>query len=65
MALPKRRHSNQRTRKRRTHYKLRTVKTVECPNCGEQMVPHRVCPGCGYYDGHPVISLKTKKEKEK
>ncbi len=65
MALPKRRHSNQRTRKRRTHYKLEPVQTIECPNCGEPMLPHRVCPSCGYYDGLPVISLKTKKKKEK
>ena len=66
MPLPKRRHSNTRTRKRRTHYKIKTVQTVECSNCGEPVMTHRVCPKCGYYDGQPVVSIKSKKKgKEK
>ncbi|MCD6123607.1 50S ribosomal protein L32 [bacterium] len=62
MAVPKKRQSNTRTRKRRTHYKIQAVNYVECPNCHEPKLPHRVCPHCGYYDGMPIISTK-KKEK--
>ena len=68
MPLPKRRHSNTRTRKRRTHYKIYPIAPVECKHCGEPVLPHRVCPSCGYYDGVPVISVKSKtkgKGKEK
>jgi len=26
-----------------------------CPHCRERMLPHRVCPNCGYYRGREVI----------
>jgi ribosomal protein L32 len=28
------------------------------------MVPHRVCPACGYYAGRKVIELKVPEQKE-
>ena len=49
MALPKRRQSKARGRKRRTHYKADNVNTSKCPQCGEFKLPHRACPNCGYY----------------
>ncbi|HET7152912.1 MAG TPA: 50S ribosomal protein L32, partial [Candidatus Kapabacteria bacterium] len=49
MPNPKRRHSNSRTRKRRTHYKASAPSTQECPKCGETKLQHRACPHCGYY----------------
>jgi large subunit ribosomal protein L32 len=51
MALPKRRHSVTRGRKRRTHYKLPKVGLNECPQCKQPKLPHRVCGNCGYYKG--------------
>jgi ribosomal protein L32 len=27
------------------------------------MVPHRVCPACGYYAGRQVIEAKAREEK--
>ena len=63
MALPKRKHSLQRKRKRRTHWKLKGVTAVKCPHCENLMLPHRVCPHCGYYKGRPIISVGKKKEK--
>lgn len=49
MPNPKRRHSNQRTRKRRTHDALKPPQLVECANCNAPKQPHTVCAECGYY----------------
>ena len=56
MAVPKRRTSKQRQRKRRTHYKAATVPVHDCPKCGDPKLPHRVCP-CGEYRGEQVLEL--------
>ena len=55
MPLPKRRHSNARTRKRRSHHALSMPTLVECPNCHERKLPHRACSACGYYRGREVV----------
>ncbi len=55
MGLPKRRHSNARTRKRRAHDALALPPLAVCPRCREKMLPHRVCPSCGYYRGREVV----------
>lgn len=51
MAVPKRRTSKSRKRKRRTHYRAAPVALQPCPRCGDPRRPHRVCPTCGYYAG--------------
>ena len=51
MAVPQRRISKTRKRMRRTHFKLEVAGLVTCPNCGEMIKSHHVCPKCGYYDG--------------
>jgi len=60
MPLPKRRHSNMRTRLRRTHYKLHTPVVSECPRCHAPRLPYHVCPSCGFYNGRQVIEIKKK-----
>ena len=71
MGLPKRRHSNTRTRKRRTHDVMAVGQAVidqKCPLGAGNCVPHashRVCPKCGYYKGRPVLQIKTKEKKKK
>ncbi len=57
MALPKRRHSYSRTRKRRSHDALTAPNVVKCNECGEPKLPHRLCSGCGTYKGRSVIAL--------
>ena len=42
MALPKRRQSKSRS-KRRTHYKSGLVSTTTCAQCGATKMPHRAC----------------------
>ena len=51
MAVPQRRISKTRKRMRRTHFKLQVEGLVTCPNCGEMIKAHHVCPKCGYYAG--------------
>ena len=58
MAVPKRRVSKQRKRKRRTHFKAEAVNTQNCPRCGDPKLPHRVCPTCGYYRDEAVIEVE-------
>ena len=63
MANPKRRHSNTRTRLRRAHDFLKIKSLSSCPQCHIPMLPHRVCPACGYYRGRQVVVMKSKEEK--
>ena len=58
MAVPKKRTSKQRQRKRRTHYKARPVVTNPCPRCGDPKRPHRICFECGFYRDEPVIPVE-------
>jgi large subunit ribosomal protein L32 len=60
MPLPKRRHSNQRTRLRRTHYKLSLPVVSECPRCHAARQPYHACPTCGYYNGRQVVEVQKK-----
>ena len=64
MGLPKRRHSNQRTRTRRAHDFLTATSLAACANCGAPKLSHRICPSCGYYRGKQVITIKVKSKKE-
>ena len=63
MGNPKRRHSKQRGRLRRTFYKLKTAGLNKCSQCGKAAKPHMVCPHCGYYKGRQVIDMKSLDEK--
>jgi large subunit ribosomal protein L32 len=54
MAVPKRRTSKARKRKRRTHWKLAKPSLVKCSHCGSPRMPHRVCGECGYYGDRMV-----------
>jgi len=65
MAVPQRRISKTRKRLRRTHFKLAVAGLVTCPNCGEMIKAHHVCPKCGYYAGKPtVLNGKLVKKEE-
>ncbi|MDR1085144.1 MAG: 50S ribosomal protein L32 [Deltaproteobacteria bacterium] len=51
MAVPKRRMSKMKGRKRRTHYTALTPTVVTCASCGAPTRPHFACPSCGQYRG--------------
>lgn len=57
MAVPKRKTSKARKRKRRTHYKLAKPNLDRCPNCGAARAPHRVCGECGRYGDRQVVEV--------
>ena len=61
MANPKRRHSQARGRKRRTHQALVARKLVDCRQCHQKNPPHTVCTNCGSYAGRVVVVPKKEK----
>jgi large subunit ribosomal protein L32 len=58
MAVPKRKVSKTRKRKRRTNWKVSPPGLVKCPKCDEFMAPHKACPHCGYYKNRKVIEIE-------
>ena len=64
MALPKRQHSKQRSRKRRTHYKVIMASMGKCPQCKKAIMSPRVCPSCGFYKGYPFVEIKIETEEK-
>ncbi|HEY3235317.1 MAG TPA: 50S ribosomal protein L32 [Polyangiaceae bacterium] len=62
MAVPKRRKSSSKRNMRRAqHDKIEAPNLAPCPNCSAPMVPHRVCPSCGYYKGRAVLEVTKSK----
>ncbi|SKC87141.1 50S ribosomal protein L32 [Maledivibacter halophilus] len=58
MAVPKRKTSKARRDKRRaSNIKMTAPNLVECPQCHESKMPHRVCDSCGYYGDKEVIKV--------
>ncbi len=55
--LPKRKLSKGRRDRRRAHDALGAPKLVECTQCHQKMLPHRVCPHCGYYRGRQILDI--------
>ncbi len=58
MPVPKKRTSKSRRNKRRAHHFLVSPNLSSCSNCAEKIMPHRVCPYCGYYKGRSVTEVK-------
>lgn len=56
--LPKQKNSRTRRDQRRAHDALTAKNLVQCSNCGEMRLPHRVCPNCGHYKGREVIVIE-------
>jgi large subunit ribosomal protein L32 len=58
--VPKRKTAPSRRNRRRAHDALILRNLVQCSNCGEMRLPHRVCQKCGHYQGREVIEIKEK-----
>ncbi len=63
--VPKRHKTRSKVRMRRSQQKLKKTILVLCPHCKRLILPHRVCPFCGYYKGRQVIKVKEKTKKKK
>ena len=56
MAVPKKKMSRSRTRRRKAQWKVAPPSLATCSQCGAKHVPHRACKECGMYNGREVIS---------
>ena len=59
MAVPKRKTSKQRKHTRAANWKANGATLVECPQCHELKVAHKVCDACGFYDGKQVVEISA------
>lgn len=55
MAVPKKKMSRSRTRRRKAMWKTSRPTLVNCPDCDAPMRPHRACASCGAYNGRQVV----------
>ncbi len=61
MAVPKRKHSNSRTGKRRAHDGIKPRELTYCIKCSTAVPTHVVCPNCGHYMTRKVVETEKKK----
>jgi len=59
MGVPKRRMSKMRLRTRRAANRAQAPELGSCSQCGARVLPHRVCPSCGFYKGKQVLTVKA------
>ena len=64
MAVPKKRHSTSKVKRRKMHIFLKEPNLVKCKKCGNFILPHHVCPFCGYYKGEMVVNVLAKLEEK-
>ena len=60
MALPKGKISKARKHSRRANWKLTVPGIVECPQCHQMKLAHRVCKHCGFYKGRSLRSTRKR-----
>ena len=64
MPVPKKRHSNTRTRTRRANWKLKPLNLGKCTQCGAVVMSHHACQNCGTYQGRTVLKIEDKAAKK-
>jgi large subunit ribosomal protein L32 len=64
MAVPKHKRPKSKQGKARMHIFLKELELVKCQKCGNFILPHTVCPFCGYYKGRQVIDVLAKLEEK-
>lgn len=62
MAVPKHKTSKQRANKRFANWTIARPSLVECSECHNMKLTHRVCPYCGFYDGSKKVEVGTEKK---
>jgi len=56
MAVPKKKTSRSKRDMRRSHDRVKVPTLSICPKCREPVLPHHVCPECGYYRGRKILT---------
>ncbi len=64
MSEPKKKRSQSRKGKRRSHHALVGPALILCSNCKSPKLSHRVCPTCGMYDGRQTILVESSAKKK-
>ncbi|GIW73464.1 MAG: 50S ribosomal protein L32 [Planctomycetota bacterium] len=59
MAVPKKKHSKARTRKRRAHHALAPKNLARCQRCHATVRPHTICGNCGHYLGEQIVDMEA------
>ncbi|HEX4588318.1 MAG TPA: 50S ribosomal protein L32 [Gemmataceae bacterium] len=62
MAVPKRRTSRSKKGMRRSHHHKQPIQIQYCNRCNEPVLPHRVCPNCGYYQNREVVAMEAEEK---
>jgi len=55
MAVPKKKMSRSRTRRRKAQWKVKAPHMSACQQCGSMHRSHRACAQCGTYNSREVI----------
>ena len=63
-AVPKQRVTRAKQGMRRMTHAVKLPQLMTCPRCRERKVTHRVCPHCGYYNGHQVLEIEDKSQRK-
>ena len=62
--VPKKRHTRSSREQRRMHHFLTSPVLSACKKCGKPLLPHRVCPACGFYKGKEVVNVLAKLDRK-
>lgn len=62
MSVPGKRKS--RSKRKTLNLMPKKNQLTACPECKQMIMPHRVCPFCGKYQGAQVIEIKLPKGKK-
>ncbi len=61
MATPKQKTSKARSASRKAaNTRLSAPTLSRCSTCGNMVLPHRVCPKCGFYRGEQIYEMQDK-----
>jgi len=64
MAVPKKRRPKARTKiAHAINFRASAKSTGVCKNCGAPILPHVICPVCGFYKGRKVKTTKVEKRR--
>ncbi|MBU0707760.1 50S ribosomal protein L32 [Patescibacteria group bacterium] len=63
MALPVKKSTKTRKRRRLAYFKQSKTPLSVCPKCKKPIRSHQACSFCGTYKGREIVEIKIKKAK--